>query len=69
MILGRQESLKNVLYLFNFQRGSIHVSKDDGYDHNSVVKNSIYQESISNPSGVHWDVKERRYKIVGDILI
>jgi len=39
--------------MFNFQHGSIHVSKDDGYDHNSVVKNSIYQESISNPNGVH----------------
>jgi hypothetical protein len=55
--------------MFNFQHGSIHVSKDDGYDHNSVVKNSIYQESISNPNGVHWDFKARKYELVGDNLI
>jgi hypothetical protein len=33
------------------------------------VKNSIYQESISNPNGVHWDVKVGRYRIVRDNLI
>jgi hypothetical protein len=55
--------------MFNFQLGSIHVSKDDGYDHNIVLKNFVYQESISNPNGVHWDVTARRYKIVGNILI
>ncbi len=47
----------------------LYISKDDAYDHNSVVKNSIYKESISNPNGVHWDVKVGRYKIVGDNLI
>jgi hypothetical protein len=30
---------KCLLYMFNFQHGSIHVSKHDAYDHNSVVKN------------------------------
>jgi len=39
--------------MFGFQRGSIHVSKDNVYDGNSVVKISIYKESISNPNGVH----------------
>jgi len=33
---------KCLLYMFGFQHGSIHVSKDDAYDHNNVVKNSIY---------------------------
>jgi hypothetical protein len=32
---------KCLLYMFGFQRGFIHVSKDDAYDHNSVVKNNI----------------------------
>jgi len=44
-------------YMFDFQHGSIHLFRDAAYNHNSVVKNSIYQESISNPNGVHWDVK------------
>jgi hypothetical protein len=56
-------------YMFNFQRGSIHVSRDDAYNHNNIVKNSIYQESVSYPNGVHWDVKVGRYRIVGDNLI
>jgi hypothetical protein len=60
---------KCLLYMFGFQRGSFHVSRDDVYDDNNVVKNSIYQEFVSNPNGVHWDVKVRRYKIVGDKLI
>jgi hypothetical protein len=34
-----------------------------------LSKNSIYQESISNPNGVHWDVKAGKYGIVGDNLI
>ncbi len=55
--------------MFGFQGGSIHVSKDDVYDEINVVKNSLYQESISNPNGVHWDVKVGRYRIVGNNLI
>jgi hypothetical protein len=43
--------------------------KDDVYDDNNVVKNSIYQKFVSNPNGVHWDVKVGRYRIVGDNLI
>jgi hypothetical protein len=31
-----------LLYMFGFQCGFIHVSRNDVYDHNSVVKNSIY---------------------------
>jgi hypothetical protein len=42
MILGMQESPKNVCHKFVFQCGSIDVSKDDVYDDNSLVKNSIY---------------------------
>jgi hypothetical protein len=57
---------KCLLYMFGFQCGSIHVSKDDAYDDNNVVKNSIYQEFVSNLNVVHWDVKVRRYGIVGD---
>jgi hypothetical protein len=60
---------KCLLYMFGFQRGSIHVSGDHAYYDNNVVKNSIYQEFVSNPNGVHWDVKAWRYKIVGDNLI
>jgi hypothetical protein len=33
---------KCLLYMFGFLCGSIHVSRDDVYDHNNVVKNSIY---------------------------
>jgi len=33
---------KCLSYMFGFQRGSIHVSRDDAYDHNNVVENSIY---------------------------
>jgi hypothetical protein len=33
---------KCLLYLFGFQCGSIHVSRDDVYNDNNVVKNSIY---------------------------
>jgi hypothetical protein len=33
---------KCLLYMFGFQHGSIHVSKDDAYNDNNVVKNSIY---------------------------
>jgi hypothetical protein len=33
---------KCLLYMFGLQHGSIHVFRDDAYDHNSVVKNSIY---------------------------
>jgi hypothetical protein len=33
---------KCLSYMFGFQCGFIHVSKDDVYDHNSAVKNSIY---------------------------
>jgi hypothetical protein len=40
--------------MFGFQRGSIHVSRDDAYYDNSVVKDWIYQESISNFNGVHY---------------
>jgi hypothetical protein len=41
--LGTQESLEKYLsYMFGFQHGSIYVSKDDAYNDNSVVKNSIY---------------------------
>jgi hypothetical protein len=60
---------KCLSYMFGFLRDSIHVSRDDVYDDNSVIKNSIYQESVANPNGVHWDVKARRYRIVGDNLI
>jgi hypothetical protein len=35
-------SKKCLLYMFGFQCGFIHVSKDDAYDDNNVVKNSIY---------------------------
>jgi hypothetical protein len=55
--------------MFGFQRGSIHVSRHDVYDDNNVVKILIYQKFVSNPNGVHWDVKARRYMIVGDNLI
>jgi hypothetical protein len=55
--------------MFGFQHGSFHVFRDDVYDDNIVVKNSIYQEYVSNPSGVHWDVKTGRYRIVGNNLI
>jgi len=37
-----QVTNKCLLYMFGFQHGSIHVSKDDAYDHNNVIKNSIY---------------------------
>jgi hypothetical protein len=60
---------KCLSYMFGFFRESIHVSRDDAYGDNSVVKNSIYQESVANPNGVHWDIKARRYRIVGDNLI
>jgi hypothetical protein len=60
---------KCLLYMFGFQCGSIHVSKDDACDDNNVVRNSIYQEFISNPNGVHWDVKTRKYRIVNNNLI
>jgi hypothetical protein len=60
---------KCLLYMFGFQHGFIRVSRDDAYDDNSVVKNSIYHESISNPNGVHWDVKAGRYMIVGNNFI
>jgi hypothetical protein len=33
---------KNLLYMFGFQHGCIHVSKNDAYNDNIVVKNSIY---------------------------
>ncbi len=55
--------------MFGFQCGSFHVSRDDAYNDNTIVKNSIYQEFVSNPNGVHWDVNIRRYKIVGNNLI
>ncbi len=55
--------------MFGFQCGSIHFTRDDVYDDNNVVKNSIYQESISNPNRVHWDVKVGKYRIVGNNFI
>jgi hypothetical protein len=55
--------------MFGFQHGFIHVFRDDAYDENNVVKNSIYHESISNPNRVHWDVKAGRYMIVGSNFI
>jgi hypothetical protein len=58
-----------IVYVLSFQCGSIHVSRDDAYDHTSVVKNSIYHEFVSNLNGVHWDVKVGRYMIVGNNLI
>jgi hypothetical protein len=60
---------KYLSYMFGFQHGSIYVSKDDAYDDNSVVKNSIYQDSVSNPNKVHWNVKAKRYRIARDNLI
>ncbi len=39
--------------MFGFQHGYTYVSKDDAYDDNNVVKNSVYQEFVSNPNGVH----------------
>jgi hypothetical protein len=33
---------KCLSYMLGFLRESIHVSKDDAYDDNNVVKNSIY---------------------------
>jgi hypothetical protein len=51
---GNARVIKKCLsHMFNFQHGSIHVSKDDVYNDNSVVKNSIYHESISNHIRVH----------------
>jgi hypothetical protein len=44
---------KCLLYMFHFQCDSIHVSRNDVYEHNNVVKNLIYQESVSNPNGVN----------------
>jgi hypothetical protein len=39
---GNAKALEKYLsYMFGFQHGSIHVSKDDVYD-GSVVKSSIY---------------------------
>jgi hypothetical protein len=67
---GNARIIKKCLsHMFGFQRGFIHVSRNDVYNDNIVVKNSIYHEYISNHIGVHWDVKARRYKIVGDNLI
>jgi hypothetical protein len=60
---------KCLLYMFGFQGGFIHVFKDDVYDDINVVKNSIYQKYLSNPNGVHWDVKARMYRIIGNNLI
>jgi hypothetical protein len=60
---------KCLLYMFDFQCVSIHVSGNDAYDHNSVIKNSIYHEFVSNFNGVHWDVKVGKYRIVGNNLI
>jgi hypothetical protein len=67
---GNTRIIKNCLsHMFGFQHDSIHVSRNDVYNDNSVVKNSIYHEYISKHIGVHWDVMARRYKIVGDNLI
>jgi hypothetical protein len=33
---------KCLSYMFGFQCGSIHFTRDDVYDDNNVVKNSIY---------------------------
>jgi hypothetical protein len=35
-----------LLYMFSFQCGSFHVSRDDVYNDNTIVKNSIYQEFV-----------------------
>ncbi len=56
-------------YMFGFQPSSIHPSKDDVCDDNNVVKILVYQKLVSNPHGVHWDVKVGRYRIVGDSMI
>jgi hypothetical protein len=43
MMLGMQKSqIFLLLYMFGFQHGYIHVFRDDVYNDNSVVKNSIY---------------------------
>ncbi len=55
-----------IVYVLSFQCGSIHVSRDDVYDHTSVVKNSIYHEFVSNFNRVHWDIKIGRYRITGN---
>jgi hypothetical protein len=44
---------KSLSYVFGFHLGSIYVFRGDVYDDNNGVKNSLYQESISNPHGVH----------------
>jgi hypothetical protein len=64
-----QESLKNMSYMFSFSVVLFWSPKMMFMIDNSVVKSSIYKESFSNPNGVHWDVKARRYRIVGDNLI
>jgi hypothetical protein len=43
---------KYLLYMLGFQHGSIYVSRDDAYNDNNI-KNSIYQEFVSNPNGIH----------------
>jgi hypothetical protein len=60
---------KHLSYMFGFQCGSIHASRDDAFDDNNVVKNSRYQEFVLNPNGVHWDVEVGRYRIVGNNFI
>jgi hypothetical protein len=48
-----QITKKWLSYVFGFHLGSIYVFKGDIYNDNNVVKNSLYQESISNPHGVY----------------
>ncbi len=70
MIMGTQKSRKKVCPICLVFNVVVFMSlKDDVYDDNNVVKNSIYQKFVSNPNGVHWDVKVGRYRIVGDNLI
>jgi len=48
-----QVTKKCLLYVFGFHLGSIYVFRGDVYNDNNVVKNSLFQNSISNTHGVY----------------
>jgi hypothetical protein len=68
--MGMQESPKNVCHICLVFNVVLFMSPEMMLMMTIVlVKNSIYQEFVSNPNGVHWDVKVGRYRIVGNNLI
>jgi hypothetical protein len=44
---------KCMFYMFGFQPSFIHVFRHDVYNDNNVVINSIYEEFVSIPHGLH----------------